>query len=206
MRESDPSYVFRNVSRETMERLEILENLVLKWNPRINLISKASTSQIFQRHIQDSLQISLLSPEFNTWVDLGSGGGFPALVVATHRLEFNEQSNFVLIESDQRKSVFLRTAIRELGLRATVVSQRIEEAQPQGADVLSARALAPLDVLLSYAERHLLPEGVCFFPKGESFRDEISKALESWTFQREIHPSVTNPNAAIVKVWNLKRV
>lgn len=195
-----------DVSRETMDRLEALVDQTVRWNRKINLISKESVTQIWDRHIKDSLQIGRLASSGSLWADLGSGGGFPALVVASEWAELHPETQFVLVESDQRKCAFLRTAIQSLSLNAKVISQRIESVPPIGANIISARALAPLNSLLAYADRHLAHDGVCLFPKGQNHEAELSESLESWTYQSEIHPSLTNPNAAILKLWNIRRV
>ena len=111
-----------------------------------------------------------------------------------------------MIESDRRKCVFLQTAIRELDLNAEVINDRIENAPEMGADVLSARALAPLKTLLFYAERHMKPEGVALFLKGASFRQEMAEALENWAFESEEYTSITDGAAALLRVREIKRV
>ena len=136
-----------DVSRETFEKLKAFAELVRKWNPKINLVSKDSLNDLWSRHILDSVQIFELVPGPGKWVDLGSGGGFPGIVISILN---QEERNFdvVMVESDQRKSAFLRTAIRELDLAAKVKTERIEELECLEADVLSARALADLTKLL----------------------------------------------------------
>lgn len=195
-----------DVSRETLERLEVYVDLVRKWNPKINLVSKPSLDDIWQRHIADSVQLNNLAPSGDTWVDLGSGGGFPGIVLAILGLEAATDREFTLIESDHRKSTFLRTAIRELELKAQVLSQRIEEVPPLKADVLSARALADLDTLLGFASRHLHPAGTALFPKGETWEKEEHAAREQWSYSCEVIKSKTNPDAAILKIKDILRV
>ena len=188
-----------------MDRLEALVALTLQWTQKINLISKTSAQDIWTRHISDSLQLVPLAPRCEIWADLGSGGGYPALVLACHFLEYSPDTRFVLVESDQRKCAFLRTAIQNLSLNAQVMAKRIEDIPALNADVLSARALTALPGLLAYCESHLKPKGTALFPKGENFQDEVAESLDSWTFAREIHPSLTNSNAAILKLWDIKR-
>ena len=195
-----------DVSRETMERLTAFHDLVLKWNPRINLISKSSVPLLWERHIWDSAQVIPLARSGDIWVDIGSGGGFPGLVVAILSLETRPERHIRMIESDQRKSAFLRTVIRELGLNATVEVARIEAAEPARADVLSARALADLSVLLGFAERHLDPAGTAFFFKGETWQKEVDAARESWSFSLISHTSISNPAAAVLEIKEIKRV
>ncbi|RYG91328.1 16S rRNA (guanine(527)-N(7))-methyltransferase RsmG [Loktanella sp. IMCC34160] len=195
-----------DVSRETYDRLKAFEGLVAKWSPRINLVSKSDLSDIWGRHILDSLQLVPLVPGApQSWVDLGSGGGFPGIVIAIVARDHWPDLTTTLIESDQRKATFLRTAIRELDLAATVRTERIEEAPPQAADVLTARALAALDGLFAYAEQHLAPDGVAIFPKGRRADEEIAQARENWTFDLQETQSITDPEARILTVRNIKR-
>lgn len=196
-----------DVSRETFERLEAYVALMKKWNSAINLVSPSTISEIWTRHILDSAQIYDLAPENpNIWCDLGSGGGLPALVVAIMAKDANPDLSVTCIESDLRKATFLRTVARELDLKLSVRSERIEKAAPQNADVLSARALASLDALCGFAERHLKPEGVAIFPKGENYRQEIDEALENWSFQLDTYPSKTHPSAVVLKIKEISRV
>lgn len=196
-----------DVSRETFERLETYVTLMTKWNSAINLVSPNTISEIWTRHILDSAQIYGLAQENpNIWCDLGSGGGLPALVVAIMAKDTNPDLSVTCIESDLRKATFLRTVARELALNLSVRSERIEKADPQNADVLSARALASLDALCGFAARHLKPDGVAIFPKGENYRQEIDEALENWSFQLDTYPSKTHPNAVILKIGEISRV
>lgn len=196
-----------DVSRETMSRLDQYAALLTKWNPAINLVSKSTLATLWQRHFHDSAQMYQFRPE-NTlhWVDLGSGGGFPALVLAVLALEFNSDDKFTLVESDVRKVAFLQTVIRELGLNAVAIAERIEAVPPLGANVLTARALSSLDKLLEFAELHLAPNGIAVFPKGETYKKEIEDTVGQWKFELEEFTSKTNPNGAILKIGDLKRV
>lgn len=198
-REDWPSWL--DVSRETFDRLLAFKALVLKWNPAVNLISRASVAQIWERHILDSAQIAFLAdPPVAHWVDLGSGGGFPAIVVAIIAGERFPDCRFSLVESDARKAAFLSQAILALGLPARVLVSRIEATPPLGANILTARALAPLDTLLAQAQQHLRPDGAAFFPKGASYADEVAAARRRWRFDLAVHISRTDSNAAILKV------
>lgn len=196
----------RNVSRETLYRLELLESLVGKWNPAINLVSRNSLHDMRQRHILDSVQIFQTAPSaFAHWVDIGSGGGFPGLVIAILAAEYVPTGGVTLIESDARKATFLRTVIREAGISGTVLTQRIEVAKPQNADVISARALADLTVLLGYAERHLAPDGVALFAKGAKWPQELADAKSYWNFAAQVVTSGLDPSAAILKITGVSR-
>ena len=195
-----------DVSRETRDRLETYESLLNKWNPAINLVSKSTIEDAWTRHFVDSAQIFDLTPEDTRhWVDIGSGGGFPGLVVAIMAAEARPEMSTTLIESDLRKATFLRTVIRETGISAKVLSERIEKAPPQQADVLSARALASLTDLLGFAERHLSPKGLTVFPKGKSAVDEINAALETWSFELQKEVSQTDSDAVILLIRDIRR-
>ena len=196
-----------NVSRETSERLKLLVDLLKKWNPRINLVSKSTLEEVWTRHILDSAQIfGLVDKPVAKWVDIGSGGGFPGLVVAILSMDDNSEFETTLIESDQRKCAFLRTVLRETGVCGRVLAKRIEEADPQHADILSARALAELGLLFTFAERHLSKGGTMLFPKGVTWEKELHAAQESWSFSHEVITSKTEPNSVILKVKDLRRV
>lgn len=195
-----------NVSRETLAALHEFEALVLRWNPAINLVSKASLPHLWSRHIVDSAQVYLHCPEAAlAWADLGSGGGFPGIVLAILAHELKPNLRVTLVESDLRKATFLRQAAQALKLQVTVVGQRIEVVEPLEADVLSARALAPLADLLSFVERHLKPGGTAILPKGARFAEEIADARKSWTFDVNSHASLSEADAAILVIRNIHR-
>ncbi len=196
-----------DVSRETIERLSHYVALIEKWNPAINLVAKSTLPSIWHRHIADSLQVaSYLQPEQRKWVDLGSGGGLPGLVVAIVAMESCPELQLELVEVDQRKSVFLRQVIRELGLNAQVHTAKIETLSPQGADVLSARALAPLTALCAFAQRHSKPGGVCLFSKGAQAEEEILEAKKHWSFRLEQATSKTEPLARLLILREIAHV
>ena len=195
-----------NVSRETIERLEKFEEVLLKWNPRINLVSKSSLTDLWQRHIVDSVQVfTSVEDAGESWVDIGSGGGFPGIVVAIMAAERSPKTKVTLIESDQRKSAFLRTAARECGVSISVLTERIEQAVPQNADILSARAVADLDALLEFSQRHLAVGGTAVFPKGVNWKKEVDKAAQRWRFDVEPITSLTETEAVILKIKGVAR-
>jgi len=195
-----------DVSRETMERLEVFVAFLAKWNERINLVSRNSISDVWARHIIDSVQVFRLAAGTRHWVDLGSGGGFPGLVVGILAIEESPDTRITLIESDHRKAAFLRGAARESGVTCQVLSQRIELAEPQQANVVSARALADLTALLGYSERHLVVGGVSLFPKGVTWQKELDAARTQWRFEVDVIESQTLPGAAILKIEGASRV
>lgn len=188
-----------NVSRETYDDLQKFAELVCKWTPKINLISKSSIPEIWERHVVDSVQIYKFSPDtYEKWVDIGSGGGFPGIVMAIIGKVQQPNAVFVLIESDQRKATFLRSAIRDLGLRATVIADRIESAVPQGADIVSARALSTLSTLFPLILRHLKPDGYTILHKGKRAQEEVAEARQRWCFDLEESASLTDPEGQIL--------
>ena len=134
-----------SVSRETSARLEILAGLLAKWNSTLNLVAKATLQDLSARHIDDSAQLArFLQPTARHWVDIGSGGGFPGLVIAAILADSQPNCRMTLVEADARKSVFLREAARHMGLAVDVLTARVETLPPIAADMLSARALAAL--------------------------------------------------------------
>lgn len=196
-----------DVSRETMERLEALHALLLHWNRRINLISRGSEAAAWTRHFADSVQLWPLRPaSAELWLDLGSGAGFPGLVIAALARGARAPLRVELVESDSRKAAFLHVAAREIGAEIIVHEARVEALPPRQCDVLTARALAPLDRLLGFAEKHRRPDGICLFPKGASRHKEAEVARRTWRFECTEHPSLTDPEAAILEIGVLGRV
>lgn len=196
-----------SVSRETEAALHRYVDLLVKWNKAINLVAKSTLTDIWTRHIEDSLQLTTeLGTQPKLWVDLGSGGGLPGLVVAIVAQISSPETRFVLVESDLRKATFLREVSRQLSLRVTVLAERIESCPPQSADVLSARALAPLDQLCQYAQRHLRPDGIALFPKGDGAEAEIAAARQSWDFELDSLPSTTASSSRILKLRDIRHV
>lgn len=195
-----------NVSRETLERLEIFETILLKWNPRINLVSKNSLPFLWERHIADSIQVFDCAEEsVKTWLDIGSGGGFPGIIVGILAAERDSKTKVTLIESDQRKTAFLRSAARECGIDITILNERIEKVPAQKADILSARAVADLDILLEFSERHLAEQGTALFPKGASWKKEVDNAALRWRFDVEPITSLTESEAVVLKIKGVTR-
>ena len=196
-----------NVSRETEATMRRLVELVAKWTTHINLISSKSLDDIWTRHILDSAQLFRYLPVgAKHWGDLGSGGGFPGLVIGIVALELAPELRMTLIESDQRKATFLRTAARELKLRVDVRTSRIEKTQPLVADILTARALGPLPQLLSHAQRHLSASGIGLFPKGRTADQEIAAAKQNWRFELTTHASMTDVGAQILRIEKIFHV
>lgn len=196
-----------SVSRETEQLLLHFVELVTKWTKRINLVSAQSLSDIWSRHVLDSAQLYVLSPKSTQhWADLGSGAGFPGIVVSLLALGQNRPLRVTLLESDQRKATFLRAAARELGIAPHIIAARIEHVPSLQADIVSARALAALPLLLGYAHLHLHPSGLALYPKGRSVADEIALARADWHFDLVATPSITDPAAQILQIENIAHV
>ena len=183
-----------DVSRETMDRLAAYVALVEKWQQRVNLVSASTLPDIWMRHIWDSAQLAPLVPAGTSRiVDVGSGAGFPGLVLAALC-----DAELHLVESDQKKAVFLQTVIRETGVRAVVHNRRIESLPPIGADIVTARAVASLERLLELLEAQLVPGMRCLFLKGARAEAELAALDTRSDIIRRLHPSLTNPEAFVV--------
>jgi len=194
-----------DVSRETLARLNAFAALLAKWNPAINLVAPSTLGQLWTRHFLDSAQVLEVAPDGQSWADIGTGGGFPGLIVAILAAEKRPDLRVTCIESDLRKATFLRTVARETGVEVEVISKRIEQVEPLGADILSARALASLTQLLAFAERHLSPDGRALFLKGANHATEVKEALEMWSFRADTYPSKTSSEAVILSLGDIHR-
>jgi 16S rRNA (guanine527-N7)-methyltransferase len=191
------SLVGFGVEKEVMEDLERFVTLLRRWNQTINVVSRADVSEIWSRHVADSAKlIALLPASARIWVDLGSGGGFPGVVVAIFARRRCPELRVTMVESDQRKAAFLKVAVAELGLSAAVLNMRAEDVPPLGAHIVSARALAPLKKLLPLVSRHLDKRGIAILPKGRQYQDELEELPKTWTFSLGLHK--TDPSDASV--------
>jgi len=188
-----------DVSRETEARLRAYLGLLLSWNLRINLVASAPEEELWQRHVLDSWQLLPLLPD-GPLADLGSGGGLPGIVIAIGR----EQETH-LVESDRRKCAFLIEASRALGLgHVRVHPVRIEAARLPPMQVVTARALAPLENLLPHAAQILTPGGVAVFPKGKNAEAELTAAAAHWFMQTERFESRTDAQATILRLSEIR--
>ena len=196
-----------NVSRETFLRLKEYEKLLFKWNAKINLVSRSTLDNFWNRHVLDSAQfLSSVGEKAGKWVDLGSGGGLPGLVVAILSDEIEPVNKLFLVEADVRKAVFLKTVCRELGLKVEVYNNRIEELPLMSANIVSARALAPLKTLCLYAKNHLEKDGVAVFAKGENWRAELVEAQKKWIFSYEAVKSTLHEGSVVLVLRGIKSV
>ena len=194
-----------HVSRETDDLLRKYGDLLIKWNPSINLVAPATLTDFRKRHVSDSAQIFFLTNEpKGSWIGLGSGGGLPGVVIAILARELPLQ--ITLVESDRRKAAFLSTCRRELDLpKLTILNQRIEQLPESSYDLASARALAPLADLLPMLDTQLAPHGRALLHKGRNWRDEVAEARRNWTFDLVAHDSTTDPDAAILEISEIQR-
>ncbi len=182
--------------------MRILADLVARWSARINLVSRQDVQHLWERHIQDSLALQVhIPPGTTAGIDLGSGAGFPGLVLA-----IATDIPFTLIESDKRKAAFLQDAARLTAAPVRVLNCRIEQAEVAAAPLVTARALAPLDRLLGLARRLLTADGIGLFPKGRSWQDELMMAQTQWQMTVEAHPRLTDPETRILKVSHINHV
>ncbi len=187
------------VSRETTEQLDLLVATLERWQKAINLVGRTTLDEVWVRHVLDSAQVVPLIPaEARALADLGSGGGFPGLVIAALRPDLH----VTLIESDARKAAFLGEAGRRMSLKnqPKVVVSRIEKAPAAAADVVTARALAPLSQLLEWAHPHRTAPAICLFHKGKGWQGEVAEAKKDWDFPCQTFPSVTDRDAVLLRI------
>ena len=191
-----------NASREALARFAPYLELLTRWNRTINLIGRADVPRAAERHLADALQLVPLIPAGTPrGIDLGSGAGFPGLILAAAT-----GIGFDLIEADQRKAAFLREAARVLGAPAQVHAVRIEAARLPPAPLVTARALAPLPRLLALAAPLLAPGGTALFPKGATADQELTAARQQWHMTAEPIPSRTDAGAVILRITEIHRV
>jgi 16S rRNA (guanine527-N7)-methyltransferase len=194
------------VSRESLERLIILEKLLLTWQTHINLISPATIPDLWNRHFVDSLQILPLIPKATKAIaDLGSGGGFPGLVLAATQ---NAEVHFY--ESNTKKTAFLQEALRHMKIKGSVHRQRLEPMQAPrempNVQLVTARAFAPLPLLLSLAEPFMRDGAKALFHKGQECHNELNEAAKSWKISYDMHPSVTDSHSVILEIKEIAHV
>ena len=192
------------VSRETFERVSGYLDLLDRWRERINLIGPGEGRHLWRRHVLDSLQlVEQISSEDKSVADLGSGAGFPGLILACALAE-RSGASVTLVEKSPRKSEFLRAAGKELGLPVSVLTIRLEDAPGALFDVVTARALAPLPKLLGFAASWLKPSGKALLMKGRDTAAELAEAQEAWTFDLATLDSLSSPEGRVLRVSSLR--
>jgi 16S rRNA (guanine527-N7)-methyltransferase len=191
-----------DVSRETLERLTAYAALLGKWQRSVNLVSASTLPDLWRRHFLDSAQLAPLLPGASPsrCLDMGAGAGFPGMVLAVMGA-----GSWTLVEADGKKIAFLREVARVTGTSVTLLQQRLETLHGLALDVVTARACAPLPRLLDYAAPLLAPGGQALFLKGREAAAELAAARGAWTFEAELLPSVTDPEARIVRMRNVRR-
>lgn len=201
-----------DVSRETLARLTTYQALLGKWQKAINLVGPATLAQFWQRHAADSAQLlALAPPRAAVWLDLGSGAGFPGLVLAMMLAEHHPEAHVHMVESDRKKVNFLRTVLRDTGIEASVHHARIEalsEDKPDvlaQVDVVTARALASLDDLVGLMAPFVDSSTVALLHKGRDWQDELTACRKNWNMMAEAHVSCTDAAARIVEISQLAR-
>ncbi len=189
------------VSRETLDRLAAYADLLRKWQRAINLVSRTTLPDLWRRHMYDSAQLLPLAPaDTGPWLDLGSGAGFPGLVLAIMGAR-----DMHLVESDTRKAAFLREAARITTTNVTLHTARIENVAPFPAAVVTARALAPLPKLLELAAPFLNSDSVALFPKGQDMELELTEAAKYWNMRAERQPSLTDSSGVLLRLTEVSR-
>jgi 16S rRNA (guanine527-N7)-methyltransferase len=192
------------VSRETLARLKAYVGLLQDWNARHNLVSEASLADVWRRHVWDSAQLVRYIPETaRTLADMGSGAGFPGLVLAEL---LRGQAQVSLFESTAKKCRFLEAVRDRLGLNSVVRNERMEAVAPQPFEVVTARACAPLHKLLGYAQNFTRPGSVCLFLKGQNLAVELTQARKSWKIKALEHQSLSDPSGAVLEIQEFRHV
>ncbi len=191
-----------HVSRETLERFRIYVKMLEEWNGKNNLVSEKTLPVVWHRHVWDSAQLFPLIPEnVHSVVDLGSGAGFPALVLS---ILLGTRAKVTMYEATGKKCAFLNAVVKELGLKAEVRKARIESAAPEKMQLITARAFTNLPQLLDYARPFTGKSTLCLFPKGQSWETEVREAQKNWKFTLVTHPSQTHSEARILQITHLK--
>ncbi|NNE85606.1 MAG: 16S rRNA (guanine(527)-N(7))-methyltransferase RsmG [Alphaproteobacteria bacterium] len=190
-----------NVSRETLDRLEIFEGMLRRWQKTINLVGARSLDDVWRRHFLDSAQLCRLLGDTKTVTDIGSGGGFPGLVIA-----IMSDAQVTLVESDQRKAAFLREVSRETGAGISIIAERAEAAKATPTEAVTARAVASVEKLLSLAQPWIAPGGQCFFLKGAAVEEELTDARRFWDISFDLVPSLSDPAGSILCVKEFHHV
>ncbi len=190
-----------DVSRETLQRLQAYETLLRRWHKTVNLVGARTLDDVWRRHFLDSGQLCRLLQDSKTIVDIGSGGGFPGLVVA-----IMSDAQVTLVEADNRKAAFLREASRLTAANTKVIAGRAETVPAIPADAVTGRAVAPLVKLLSLSEPWIRPGGHCYFLKGSTVADELTDARLLWDIRCELVPSLSDPTGTILCVKEFHHV
>lgn len=192
------------VSRETLARLKTYVGMLEDWNARHNLVSAGSLADVWRRHVWDSAQLAKYVPaDARTLADLGSGAGFPGLVLAEL---LRDRVRVTLFESIAKKCAFLQAVSDRLELNSRIENSRMEAAPTESFDVITARACAPLDKLLGYAQHFAGSNTVCLLLKGQNVGSELTEARKHWKMSLQQHPSLTDPSGSLLEIRELAHV
>ncbi len=194
------------VSRETIERLDAFVALLLQWQAKTNLVAPSTLPQLWTRHIADSLQLFSIAPHLGTWIDLGSGGGFPGIVVACALSSVDGEMH--LVERNGKKAAFLREVLRVTGAPGIVHPVDIADfvdSFSAPADYITARAVAPLKVLLDLSAPLIARGATALFLKGQDVEAELTEATKYWKLKHRLHLSLTSPGSFIVEITAAER-
>jgi 16S rRNA (guanine527-N7)-methyltransferase len=195
-----------NVSRETMDALEGYRLLIVKWAKQINLVGPSTLTHFWERHALDCAQmLPLAGPKIASLVDFGTGAGLPGLIIAALLKDSDTGCQITLVEASAKRCGFLREAARTIGVDVTILHEKIETVAPTPADIVTARAFAPLEKLLDYASPWMDLGARAIFFKGADVQSEIEQASTNWTFQSRINTSVTDSRGCVVEILNLRR-
>jgi 16S rRNA (guanine527-N7)-methyltransferase len=205
-REKRLQEVLSHVSRETVDNLCSFEELFRKWSKAINLASPSTLDQLWERHVVDSAQLFDMAPNAENWLDLGSGGGFPGVVLAI-LLKERPGGRIDLVESNGKKAAFLRTAIGQFSAPGTVHAARIDAVwtKIRNPEIITARALASLSELFVLAEPWLTTGATALFQKGRDYRREIEESRDAWRFDLLERASVVDKDSVVLQISNLRR-
>ena len=196
-----------NVSRETQEKLRDFVLLLQEWNEKMNLVSKSSMADVWVRHVLDSMQlVKYIKTDVRSVVDIGSGSGFPGIITAVLLQEVSPTAKIYFVESIAKKTVYLKDVCEKLGLNnVMVVHKRIEDAVFKDVDVVTARAVAALNVLLGYAYKISSANTKMIFPKGQSYLEEINEAKKQWAFKCDIHKNMYHENGVVLEISKVEK-
>lgn len=195
-----------NVSRETIEELKVYEASLKEWQTKLNLVSKASLENAWERHFLDSMQLYKLIPQdAKVLYDFGSGAGFPGMVLAIMLKNRTPYLNVNLVESIKKKTLYLNEVKKITNTNVNIINDRIENIKPQIADIITSRALASLEKLLNYTQRFCGKKTKCIFPKGKTYEEEVREAKKLWNFDLEIFQNEQSEEGVILVISNISK-
>ena len=196
-----------NVSRETAEKLAAFVALLTEWNAKMNLVSKNSLEDVWARHILDSLQLMRYIPDIaETLLDIGSGAGFPAIVLAIAMQEKMPNAHWTLVESITKKTVYLNDICTRLNLKnVRIENNRIENLKLKNINIVTARAVAALDVLCGYVFGFADKKTKCLFLKGKTYPEEVQSAQQRWNFDCNVYPNAYSDDGVLLEISNLRK-